>query len=282
MPRLVTELDTARSGIEEPHGIAVPADPARAAHLVARRLLPRYRHAAAAVLSSVLHHRSAATGQKVDISFDTWGRPQVTTTYPEAVLILARAGFRHDPRQECYVPPSRVSGAEADRRLAHVAQQLGNAGLHVTVHAGPDPCHHGQARHAPQPDEVQLRGAVIAALQVMQDHLAAGGRLELTGWGQAALEGAGLAAGHARDIDRVVIAAVLAEARQHAAGEGEPLPVVIQRLTHQSTRDEQLDIVTRALQRVVLAYAAEPPAPTGPDRSRRPALPPANSPLHHR
>lgn len=36
-------------GVDEPNGIAVPGDPARAAAAVTRRLLPRYQHALAAV-----------------------------------------------------------------------------------------------------------------------------------------------------------------------------------------------------------------------------------------
>ncbi|WP_326613525.1 hypothetical protein OG949_35160 [Streptomyces scopuliridis] len=36
-------------GVDEPNGIAVPGDPARAAAAVARRLLPRYQHALAVV-----------------------------------------------------------------------------------------------------------------------------------------------------------------------------------------------------------------------------------------
>ncbi|MEV8405554.1 hypothetical protein AB0R12_07025 [Streptomyces niveus] len=43
--------------VDEPNGIAVPGDPARAAAAVARRLLPRYQHALAAV------HRNSPTAR---------------------------------------------------------------------------------------------------------------------------------------------------------------------------------------------------------------------------
>lgn len=47
-------------GVDEPNGIAVPGDPPRAAAAVARRLLPRYQHALAAVRRN---NATARTGQ---------------------------------------------------------------------------------------------------------------------------------------------------------------------------------------------------------------------------
>ncbi|MFB8352969.1 hypothetical protein [Streptomyces niveus] len=46
--------------VDEPNGIAVPGDPARAAAAVTRRLLPRYQHALAAVRRN---SATARTGQ---------------------------------------------------------------------------------------------------------------------------------------------------------------------------------------------------------------------------
>ncbi|MET9556824.1 hypothetical protein [Streptomyces sp. NPDC006645] len=48
-------------GVDEPNGIAVPGDPARAAAAVTRRLLPRYQHALAAVRRNSTTPRTGRT-----------------------------------------------------------------------------------------------------------------------------------------------------------------------------------------------------------------------------
>lgn len=47
--------------VDEPNGIAVPSDPARAAAAVTRRLLPRYQHALAAVRRNSAPSRTGRT-----------------------------------------------------------------------------------------------------------------------------------------------------------------------------------------------------------------------------
>ncbi|AQU70185.1 hypothetical protein [Streptomyces niveus] len=71
--------------VDEPSGIAVPGDPARAAAAVARRLLPRYQHALAAVRRN---SPTARTGQPA---------PSTRNTLPLADGLPTRPSSGHAP-----------------------------------------------------------------------------------------------------------------------------------------------------------------------------------------
>ncbi|MFE4613369.1 hypothetical protein ACFRK5_34275 [Streptomyces niveus] len=71
--------------VDEPNGITVPGDPARAAAAVARRLLPRYQHPLAAVRRN---SATARTGQPA---------PSTLNTLPLAEGLPTRPSSGHAP-----------------------------------------------------------------------------------------------------------------------------------------------------------------------------------------
>ncbi|MFJ8248505.1 hypothetical protein [Streptomyces sp. NPDC094466] len=87
-------------GVEEPSGIAVPADPVRAAATVARRLLPRYEQALLEVLQQVedlpkpAHHASRAPTAPVTTGKLEAGRPTTTLARHTTSSLGGRAPIR--------------------------------------------------------------------------------------------------------------------------------------------------------------------------------------------
>lgn len=116
-------------GLKAPRGIAVPADPVRAAARLHRRLLTDYR------LSSPTPIRHSSPGHlQVHVTLDERRRPRIRTGYLGAVIeLLARGGFLLDPATgECHLPDS-LTDKEARRRLTISVHRLRLQGFHITI-----------------------------------------------------------------------------------------------------------------------------------------------------
>jgi hypothetical protein len=116
-------------GLASPRGIAVPADPVRAAAVVRRRMLLEYR------LASMPARRAATTKRlHVQVAFDDQRRPRIRTTYLRALhLLLGQGGFLLDPATgECHLPDT-VTVKQAGRQLHKSLQRLRHLGFAVSV-----------------------------------------------------------------------------------------------------------------------------------------------------
>ncbi|MDX2821026.1 hypothetical protein PV416_07965 [Streptomyces ipomoeae] len=116
-------------GLPHPHGIAVPANPVRAAAAVRRRMLLEYRFASLPAL------RAASPGHlQVQVTFDTERRPRIRTTYIRALTeLLARDGFLLDAATgECHLPDI-LTEAQTRRQLIKSLERLRHLGFHVSV-----------------------------------------------------------------------------------------------------------------------------------------------------
>lgn len=127
--------------VEEPHGIAVSDQPARAAARLTGRLLPRYHQALAAVEE---HARADPIGiepappsplnPKLIMEWNARGELTFPTDQvPEPLrLALMIIGFHHKPAQHAYCLPARWG----DRKTAYiqmVARELAEYGIGLTV-----------------------------------------------------------------------------------------------------------------------------------------------------
>ncbi|MFJ8794589.1 hypothetical protein [Streptomyces sp. NPDC102462] len=136
-------------GIQAPRGIAVPADPVRAAAALQRRLLLAYRLAAPAPI-----RRSSPGHMQVHVTFDDQQRPRIRTGYIGALIeLLAHGGFLLDPASgECHLPAT-LSPEQARRRLITSLQRLRHQNFHIALH-GSD----GPRMHPPLPGAGLRRG----------------------------------------------------------------------------------------------------------------------------
>ncbi|MEW1632717.1 hypothetical protein AB0469_01425 [Streptomyces sp. NPDC093801] len=129
-------------GVGEPNGIAVPADPARAAAQVARRLLPRYEHALRQVRHNTTHpppRRPAPpliTGT-VSIAWYPDGVVGAVTGARDATSALYSAGFQYHPHHRMFLLPAALGDREQITRIDRAAQQLARIGIGVTVRPAP-------------------------------------------------------------------------------------------------------------------------------------------------
>ncbi|GCD41856.1 hypothetical protein [Streptomyces paromomycinus] len=130
--------------VDEPSGIAVPADGARAAAAVARRLLPHYRDAlnvlrqragqppdsrpAPAVESGAVALRLGGDG--------CWTTPDDALS-PTARTVLYTQGFQHFPSTRLFMLPASYGVAEQTQRISNVARQLAPLGIEVKLHHTP-------------------------------------------------------------------------------------------------------------------------------------------------
>ncbi|MCC2276219.1 hypothetical protein LKL35_12445 [Streptomyces sp. ET3-23] len=128
--------------VEEPNGIKVTNDPARAANAVIRRLLPRYRSALAAV-----HHNAALQPEPAHRP----GPPQVPrvvtltlyedgalgTPYDsvpeEARMDLYSLGFQYHPHQAAFLLPAAYGEDGRALRLRALVNQLAQRGIGVNL-----------------------------------------------------------------------------------------------------------------------------------------------------
>ncbi|MEU9734494.1 hypothetical protein [Streptomyces sp. NPDC048002] len=117
------------TGLRAPRGIAVPADPVRAAARLRHRLLTDYRLSAPTPI-----RRSSPGHLQVHIVLDEHRRPRIRTGYVAAVIeLLAHGGFRLDPATgECHLPDS-LTDREARRRLTISVHRLRLQGFHITI-----------------------------------------------------------------------------------------------------------------------------------------------------
>jgi hypothetical protein len=122
-------------GLPSPHGIAVPADPVRAAAAVRRRMLLEYRFASPPTL------RAASPGHlQVQVTFDTDSRPRIRTTYVRALTeLLARSGFLLDPATgECHLPDT-LTDEQTKRQLIKSLERLRHLDFNVSVRSSTPP-----------------------------------------------------------------------------------------------------------------------------------------------
>lgn len=135
-------------GIEEPTGIAVSKDPARAAAQVSRRLLPRYDHALAAVFDNAVvepdpPHRPAPAQVDQVLTLTLYGDGALGAPYesvpPEARMPLYAHGFQYHPHQAAFLLPAAYGESGRALRVHAVVQQLTAKGIGVNLrHAAPN------------------------------------------------------------------------------------------------------------------------------------------------
>ncbi|MGW0137542.1 hypothetical protein [Streptomyces calvus] len=122
-------------GLTSPRGIAVPAEPVRAAAAVRRRMLLEYRFA------SMPARRAAITQRlQVQVTFDARHRPRIRTTYLRALhLLLGQGGFLLDPATgECHLPDT-FTAKQASRQLYRSLERLRHLGFSVRVRSSVSP-----------------------------------------------------------------------------------------------------------------------------------------------
>lgn len=139
------------TGLIAPRGIAVPADPVRAAARLRRRLLTDYRLSAPTPI-----RRSSLGHLQVHVALDERRRPRIRTGYRGAVIeLLARGGFLLDPATgECHLPDSLTDTA-ARRQLTISVHRLRLQGFHITI-PSPD----GPRTYPPHGPAAPRRGQV--------------------------------------------------------------------------------------------------------------------------
>ncbi|MFB6859447.1 hypothetical protein ACFCZQ_07525 [Streptomyces virginiae] len=129
-------------GVAEPGGISVPADPARAATQVARRLLPRYEAALRQVRHNTTHpppRRPAppVIAGLVSIAWYPDGVVGAVTGVRDAISALYGAGFQFHPYQRMFLLPASLGDREQIARIDMAAQHLARIGVGVTVRPAP-------------------------------------------------------------------------------------------------------------------------------------------------
>ncbi|MFD4555974.1 hypothetical protein ACFWP5_16915 [Streptomyces sp. NPDC058469] len=118
-------------GLKAPRGIAVPADPVRAAARLHRRLLTDYRLAAPAPI-----RRSSPGHLQIHVALDHHRRPRISTGYISVFReLLAHGGFLLDPATgECHLPDT-LTPEQTRRQLIISLHRLRLKGFHITIPA---------------------------------------------------------------------------------------------------------------------------------------------------
>ncbi|MBW1597285.1 hypothetical protein [Streptomyces sp. JJ38] len=128
--------------VEEPNGIAVPKDPARAAARVARRVLPRYEQALQAVLDIAADqpdppHRPAPPQVSQVLTLTLYGDGALGAPYesvpPDARMTLYAHGFQYHPHQSAFLLPTAYGDSGRALRVHSVVQQLTAKGIGVNL-----------------------------------------------------------------------------------------------------------------------------------------------------
>ncbi|MGW2137681.1 hypothetical protein ACWCW2_16930 [Streptomyces sp. NPDC001773] len=133
--------------VEEPHGIAVPKDPVRAAARISRRVLPRYEQALQAVLDYATEqpdppHRPGPPQVDQVLTLTLYGDGALGAPY-ESVPVDARMtlyghGFQYHPHQAAFLLPTAYGEAGRALRVHGVVQQLTAKGIGVNLrHVAP-------------------------------------------------------------------------------------------------------------------------------------------------
>ncbi|WP_407835914.1 hypothetical protein ACE1OC_04830 [Streptomyces sp. DSM 116496] len=139
--------------VDEPNGITIPADPARAAAQVTRRLLPRYEKALRQVRHNTAHPAPRRpepvliTGA-VSMAWHPDGAVGAVTGVREATAVLYGAGFQYHPYHRQFLLPASYGDREQIARVQAVSQQLARIGVGVTMRP---------ARPAPAPTALPTR-----------------------------------------------------------------------------------------------------------------------------
>lgn len=133
--------------VEEPNGIAVPKDPARAAARVARRVLPRYERALQAVLVHVADqpdppHRPAPPQVDHVLTLTLYSDGVLGAPYEsvpvDARMTLYAHGFQYHPHQAAFLLPTAYGDSGRALRVHGVVQQLTAKGIGVNLrHSAP-------------------------------------------------------------------------------------------------------------------------------------------------
>ncbi|MCX5410314.1 MULTISPECIES: hypothetical protein [Streptomyces] len=134
-------------GVDEPNGIVVPNDPARAAALIARRVLPRYEQARQAVRRNAAEqpeppHRQAPPQVAQVVTLTWYDDGALGTPYArvpeEARMTLYAHGFQYHPHQAAFLLPAAYGEDGRARRIQAVALRLAEKGIGVNLrHAAP-------------------------------------------------------------------------------------------------------------------------------------------------
>ncbi|MER6500154.1 hypothetical protein ABT218_12365 [Streptomyces sp. NPDC001455] len=134
-------------GVEEPSGIAVPNDPARAAAHVARRVLPRYEQALETLLDNAADepeppHRPTPPQVDQVLTLTLYGDGALGAPYesvpPDARLTLYAHGFQYHPHQAAFLLPTAYGETGQTLRVHAVVQQLTAKGIGVNLrHSAP-------------------------------------------------------------------------------------------------------------------------------------------------
>ncbi|MEV0691252.1 hypothetical protein [Streptomyces sp. NPDC050388] len=135
-------------GADEPNGIAVPDDPARAAAAVSRRVLPRLQIALAAVRHNAAvqpkpPHRPEPP-QVARVVTLTWYQDGALGTPYNSVPEDARTdlyvlGFQYHPHQAAFLLPAAYGEDGRDLRLRALVHQLAQKGIGVNLRHTPTP-----------------------------------------------------------------------------------------------------------------------------------------------
>ncbi|GAU70742.1 hypothetical protein SSP35_22_00450 [Streptomyces sp. NBRC 110611] len=127
--------------VETPHGVAVSNEPARAAHQISERLLPRYEEA----VTEVRRIAAAPPGPPLappvvdnHVSMTWYGDGLIAATVcdREAATALYLAGFQYDPYERAFLLDGADS-AEQVRRLQEADRLLAARGIGITVRHPP-------------------------------------------------------------------------------------------------------------------------------------------------
>ncbi|MFD3997405.1 hypothetical protein [Streptomyces sp. NPDC058583] len=122
---------TAYTGVREPDGLAVPADPFHAAEAVTLHLLPRYADAAAHA-----RRNAAALASPLPDQIElTWAEDALTTPVPESApltKLLAEHGLFYDKDKDLLVLPGDDTAVQAQAVRA-VGSRLAELGVGISM-----------------------------------------------------------------------------------------------------------------------------------------------------
>ncbi|MFF3412562.1 hypothetical protein ACFYW8_41800 [Streptomyces sp. NPDC002742] len=130
------------AAVEEPNGIAVPKDPARAAARVTRWVLPRYEQALQKVLANAADqpdppHRPGPPQVDQVLTLTLYGDGALGAPYKsvsaDARMTLYAHGFQYDPHQAAFLLPTSYGDSGRALRVHGVIQQLTAKGIGVNL-----------------------------------------------------------------------------------------------------------------------------------------------------
>ncbi|MEU9189221.1 hypothetical protein AB0D14_32695 [Streptomyces sp. NPDC048484] len=142
------------TGLRAPRGIAVPADPVRAAAAVRRRFLVDYRHR-----SLPAWQRATPARLHMEVRFGADVLPRITCTYGRALAhLLTHGGFLLDPATgECHLPKD-VSVEQGVRQFHRSVGRLESLGFTVGIHRPIRPARTPERFLPPSANRPQGRG----------------------------------------------------------------------------------------------------------------------------